>query len=166
MASEKKWIRKWKMSVLNKPELFWGVSMSPNVKIRARWRDEAISGRDPESKPMRRRVLNALKQENRQKSNKKAFENYESLLWQLKCKMEPCRAKSYGERRHMRFEHGHFFFSELRKWKCEFFQSASHFKRPETRGNLWSAQETGLPKVDKRATTTKGGSGGHAPFVV
>ena len=41
---------------------------------------EAISGRDPESRPMRRRLLNALKSENRQKSNKKMFENYEILL--------------------------------------------------------------------------------------
>ena len=40
---------------------------------------EAISGRDPESRPMRRRLLNALKPENRQKSDKKGFENYEIL---------------------------------------------------------------------------------------
>ena len=40
---------------------------------------EAISGRDPRSRPMRRRVLNALKSENRQKSDKKGFENYEIL---------------------------------------------------------------------------------------
>ena len=37
---------------------------------RAPWA-KAISGRNPESMPMRRRVLNALKSENRQKSNKK-----------------------------------------------------------------------------------------------
>ena len=69
---------------------------------------EVISGRDPESKPMHRRVLNALKPENRQKSNKKGFGNYEILWWQLKSKIEPCNAKSYRERRHMRFEHGHY----------------------------------------------------------
>ena len=40
---------------------------------------EAISGRDPESRPMHRRLLNALKQENRQKSDKKEFKNYEIL---------------------------------------------------------------------------------------
>ena len=45
---------------------------------RAAWA-EAISGRDPGSRPMRERVLNALKSENRQKSNKKGFENYEIL---------------------------------------------------------------------------------------
>ena len=36
---------------------------------------EATSGRDPGSRPMRRRLLNALKSENRQKSNKKTIEN-------------------------------------------------------------------------------------------
>ena len=40
---------------------------------------EVISGRDPGSMPMRERVLNALKSENRQKSDKKEFENYEIL---------------------------------------------------------------------------------------
>ena len=40
---------------------------------------EAISGRDPRSRPMRRKVLNALKPENRQKSDKKRFENYKIL---------------------------------------------------------------------------------------
>ena len=40
---------------------------------------EATSGRDPVSRPMRRRLLNALKPENRQKSNKKGFGNYEIL---------------------------------------------------------------------------------------
>ena len=45
---------------------------------RALWA-EAISGRDPGSRPMRRRVLNALKPENRQKVDKKMFENYEIL---------------------------------------------------------------------------------------
>ena len=45
---------------------------------RAGWA-EAISGRDPGSRPMRERVLNTLKSENRQKSDKKGFENYEIL---------------------------------------------------------------------------------------
>ena len=45
---------------------------------RAAWA-EAISGRDPGSRPMRRMVLNALKSENRQKSNNFFFENYEIL---------------------------------------------------------------------------------------
>ena len=45
---------------------------------RAAWA-EAISGRDPESRPVRGRVLNALKSENLQKSSKKGFENYEIL---------------------------------------------------------------------------------------
>ena len=63
---------------------------------------------------------------NRQKSIKKGFENYEILWWQLKCKMEPCSAKSYGERRHMRFEHGHFF---SMNWKNE---NVSFFKMPVT----------------------------------
>ena len=40
---------------------------------------EAISGRDPGSRPMRGRVLNALNSENRQKVDKKRFENYEIL---------------------------------------------------------------------------------------
>ena len=40
---------------------------------------EAISGRDPGSRPMRRRLLNALKREKYQKSDKKGFENYEIL---------------------------------------------------------------------------------------
>ena len=40
---------------------------------------EAISGSDPGSRPMRRRVLNALESENRQKSYKMGFENYEIL---------------------------------------------------------------------------------------
>ena len=40
---------------------------------------EAISGRDPGRRPMRERVLNALKSENRQKTNKEGFENYEIL---------------------------------------------------------------------------------------
>ena len=40
---------------------------------------QAISGRDPGGRPMRGRVLNALNSENRQKSNKKGFENYEIL---------------------------------------------------------------------------------------
>ena len=45
---------------------------------RAAWA-EAISGRDPWSKPMRGKV-NALNSENRQKSNKNWFGNYE-ILW-------------------------------------------------------------------------------------
>ena len=45
---------------------------------RAPWA-ETISGRDPGSKPMRRRVLNALKPENRKKTDKKMFGNYEIL---------------------------------------------------------------------------------------
>ena len=45
---------------------------------RAAWA-EAISGRDPGSRPVRGKVLNALKSENRQKTNKKGFENYEVL---------------------------------------------------------------------------------------
>ena len=45
---------------------------------RAAWA-EAISGRDPGSRPVRGRVLNALKSEIRQKSDKKGFENYEIL---------------------------------------------------------------------------------------
>ena len=40
---------------------------------------EAISGRNPESSPMRRKVLNALIAENRKKLNKKWFGNYEIL---------------------------------------------------------------------------------------
>ena len=39
---------------------------------RAPW-GEDISGRDPESRPMRRRVLKTLKPENRQKSLKKGL---------------------------------------------------------------------------------------------
>ena len=35
--------------------------------------------RDQGSRPMRRRILNALNSENRQKSDKKGFENYEFL---------------------------------------------------------------------------------------
>ena len=45
---------------------------------RAGWA-EAISGRDPGSRPMRGRVLNALKSEIRQTSDKKGFGNYEIL---------------------------------------------------------------------------------------
>ena len=45
---------------------------------RAGWA-EAISGRDPASRPMRGKVLNALNSENRQKSDKKGFGNYEIL---------------------------------------------------------------------------------------
>ena len=37
---------------------------------------KAISGRDPGSRPMRRRVENAQESENRQKSVKKGFGNY------------------------------------------------------------------------------------------
>ena len=37
---------------------------------------EAISGQDPGSRSMRRRVENALDPESRHKSNKKGFENY------------------------------------------------------------------------------------------
>ena len=37
---------------------------------------KAISGQDPGSRPMRRRVENALESENRQKSVKKGFGNY------------------------------------------------------------------------------------------
>ena len=70
---------------------------------------QAISGRDPGGRPVRGRVLNAQESKNRQKSDKKGFGNCEILCWQLKCKMEPCSAKSYGARSHMRFEHGHFF---------------------------------------------------------
>ena len=40
---------------------------------------KAISGQDPGSRPMRRRVENALELENRQKSFKKGFGNYEIL---------------------------------------------------------------------------------------
>ena len=40
---------------------------------------EAISGRDPRSRPMHRRVLNALKTENLEKSDKKGFENFAIL---------------------------------------------------------------------------------------
>ena len=43
---------------------------------RAGWA-EAIAGSDPGSRQMRRRILNALQSENRQKSDKKRFENYE-----------------------------------------------------------------------------------------
>ena len=40
---------------------------------------KAISGQDPGSKPMRRRVENALKSENRQKTYENKFEKYEIL---------------------------------------------------------------------------------------
>ena len=40
---------------------------------------EAISGQDPGSRPMRGRVENAQESENRQKSIKKGFGNYEIL---------------------------------------------------------------------------------------
>ena len=40
---------------------------------------EAISGQDPGSRPMRRSVENALESENRHRSVKKWFENYEIL---------------------------------------------------------------------------------------
>ena len=40
---------------------------------------KAISGQDPGSRPMRRRVENALESENRQKSIKNGFGNYEIL---------------------------------------------------------------------------------------
>ena len=40
---------------------------------------EAISGQDPGSRPMSRRVENALESERRQKSVKKGFENDEIL---------------------------------------------------------------------------------------
>ena len=45
---------------------------------RAGWA-EPISGRDPGSRPMRERLLNAQESENRQKSVKKMFGNYEIL---------------------------------------------------------------------------------------
>ena len=40
---------------------------------------EAISGRDPGSRPVRGRIENAQESENRQKSDKKGFGNYEIL---------------------------------------------------------------------------------------
>ena len=40
---------------------------------------KAISGQDPSSRPMRGRIENALESENRQKSLKKGFGNYEIL---------------------------------------------------------------------------------------
>ena len=45
---------------------------------RAAWA-EAISGRDPGSRPVRGRVENAQESKNLQKSDKKGFENYEIL---------------------------------------------------------------------------------------
>ena len=40
---------------------------------------QAISGRDPGGRPVRGRVENAQESKNRQKSDKKEFENYEIL---------------------------------------------------------------------------------------
>ena len=53
-------------------------------------------------------------------------------------------------------------------WKNEnvsFFQNANDILEPGARGDLRSAQENGLPKVDGRATTSQSHSGAYAPFV-
>ena len=62
----------------------FGTSQCPQVLgstadgKRAAWA-EAISGRDPGSRPMRGRVENAQESEYLQKNIKKGFENYEIL---------------------------------------------------------------------------------------
>ena len=48
--------------------------------------------------------------------------------------MEACRAKSYGERSHMRFEHGHFFFSELKNINVSIFRVKVTFSGQELVG--------------------------------
>ena len=96
MASEKKWVKKWKLSVLSQSH--FEASQCPQVLGSNRNGEkaagaQAISGRDPGGRPVRGRVENAQKIKNRQNSDEKGFENYEILWWQLKFKIEPWKAK-------------------------------------------------------------------------